>query len=338
MIREPSASVELRSAAVAVAQGDRKFLATIMVTKSGRRTRTNTVIGALPSSGRLPVKNTAPSIHGAIDHIFLLVPDLDAAHSAFVSLGFTLSPRGRHQALNTANHVAVLERDYIELVSIERPGPENAKLRERVPEGGALLGVALPTTEVRSAVSRASAAGLSPADPQSFERIVEVEGQTKRARFETAHLSFDEAFGGYLFLCQHCTPELVWRPDQPPHNNGATSVACARIPTSPGERAGSRLGKVLGVDAKFDGGAWTLTKGGQTLVLAPNSNPQATVHVATPPSPSRLHAAGFSIIAANDASIATRHPAFGNIVIELTGRAGLRPRRWRMTQHRHVRK
>ncbi|MFI5017745.1 MAG: VOC family protein, partial [Dongiales bacterium] len=56
-----------------------------------------------------------------IDHSLLGVRDLEAARRRFESLGFTLTPRGRHIGWGTANYCIMFEAGYVELLGIVDP-------------------------------------------------------------------------------------------------------------------------------------------------------------------------------------------------------------------------
>src|SRR5262249_62099693 len=83
-----------------------------------------------------------------LDHGIVFARDLGHAASAYRRLGFWLTPRGDHTRLGTANHTIVLERDYLELLTIVTPGPENAQW-ERTQDG--LAAAALGTKDARAA-------------------------------------------------------------------------------------------------------------------------------------------------------------------------------------------
>ena len=72
-----------------------------------------------------------------IDHVFLLVNDLDASAARFRRLGFTLSPRGLHSAeKGTANYTLIFEHDYCELLGVVTETPDNRLQREILAEDG----------------------------------------------------------------------------------------------------------------------------------------------------------------------------------------------------------
>ncbi len=62
-----------------------------------------------------------------VDHVFLLVKDLDRSRDAYARLGFTISPRGMHSAhKGAANHTIMFPHDYFELLGLIAETPGNA--------------------------------------------------------------------------------------------------------------------------------------------------------------------------------------------------------------------
>ncbi len=57
-----------------------------------------------------------------IDHVVLVVRDLDRARATYERLGFTLTPRGYH-TLGSQNHCIMFDRDYVELLAVPKPHP-----------------------------------------------------------------------------------------------------------------------------------------------------------------------------------------------------------------------
>ena len=57
-----------------------------------------------------------------IDHVVVLVRDLDKAQQAYARMGFTLTPRGFH-TLGSQNHCLMFGGDYVELLAVPRQHP-----------------------------------------------------------------------------------------------------------------------------------------------------------------------------------------------------------------------
>jgi catechol 2,3-dioxygenase-like lactoylglutathione lyase family enzyme len=71
---------------------------------------------------------------GGVDHVAVLVRDLDRSRDTWAALGFTLSPRGVHSAhRGTGNHTVMLGADYLELQGVLTPTGSNAPSRALLP-------------------------------------------------------------------------------------------------------------------------------------------------------------------------------------------------------------
>src|SRR3954451_8491215 len=56
-----------------------------------------------------------------IDHTLVGVQDLEAARKVWQTLGFTVTPRGRHIGWGTGNYCIMFESGYVELLGIVQP-------------------------------------------------------------------------------------------------------------------------------------------------------------------------------------------------------------------------
>jgi len=264
----------------------------------------------------------APSIGGSIDHVALLVADLDAGRAALEALGLAVSPQGRHVAFKTTNHVAVLERTYLELLAIEEPGVENTRHRELLAGGGGLGALAVPSADLWASVVSARAVGVEMGPIEAFDRPVEVGGEMRAAKFETAFLPPIKGLRAMVFVCHHHTPELVWDPDQARRPNGVSELVRVRLSTPRPEQAAAAVGAVLDVKPVQIGKAFVLRRGGQVLAFDPVSPSSLTLRVSQRPSPAALRIAGYSLERQSGNWLSIRHPALGSCQIELETDAG----------------
>ena len=163
-----------------------------------------------------------------IDHAIICVNDLDLAKDTFERMGFTLTPRGVH-SLGSENHLAMFGEDYLELFALPRPHPAFAYFSEFLVSGDGLAAVALKTDDAGAAHRALVAAGIAAEPPLDLARPVEVDGGVREARFRLVRLPVSASPGGWMFLCQHDTPELVWLPPLQSHANGATGLAAVTV-------------------------------------------------------------------------------------------------------------
>lgn len=167
-----------------------------------------------------------------IDHVVIVVRDLVAAAESFRRMGFVVTPRGDH-SLGSRNHCVMLGEDYIELLTSppENPHPSRQHYTEFARSGDGLAAIALRTDSAREAYTELLWAGFSPTDPVDFSRPVRLPEGTRDARFRITQLAPDKTPGGRVFLCEHFTREVVWRPEYQAHRNGANALAAVAIVT-----------------------------------------------------------------------------------------------------------
>ena len=159
-----------------------------------------------------------------IDHVVVMVDGIDAAQQAYERLGFQVQPRGYHQKLGTANHLMIFDKDYFEILGIVADTEFNAERREWLKTGGGLANVALATDGADLAFDAFKAAGLEPDAPLFFDRAVEVAGKTERAKFRTVRIPKQHMPVVGFFVCEHQTPQFVYRPEWALHPNGARGL------------------------------------------------------------------------------------------------------------------
>ena len=205
-----------------------------------------------------------------IDHVFLLIDDLDAGLAKYNALGFIVSPRGLHSAAKgTANHTIMFPDDYFELLGILQPASGNAGRRavlDRAGEG--LHATACRIDDAELAAAALKELGIATEGLGSFERPVPLpDGTTGIAAFTTLAFAPDESPLGFMFMCQHRSRDTVWIPELIGHPNSACGlgavIACSENPIADAARY-ARL---------FAHGSVVETPDGIYVLTGPNSAP-----------------------------------------------------------------
>ena len=163
-----------------------------------------------------------------LDHAVILVRDLERAHDTYARLGFTLTPRGHH-TLGSQNHCIMFGRDYLELLALPRPHPALQYFADFLARGEGLGALALATDDANAAQAELVAAGVAADPPLDFSRPVQLAGGARDAAFRIVQLPPADTPGCRAFLCQHFTPELVWRAEFGRHAIGATGIAAVAV-------------------------------------------------------------------------------------------------------------
>jgi hypothetical protein len=181
-----------------------------------------------------------------LDHVVVMVDGIDAAEAAYKRLGFQVQPRGFHKKLGTANHLMIFDTDYFEILGIVEDTEFNAERREWLNGGGGLANVALATDGADIAFDAFKAAGLNPDAPLFFDRAVEVAGKTEHAKFRTIRIPKTNMPVVGFFVCEHQTPQFVYRPEWARHPNGARGILGVTVISEQPEKWAPELEKYFG--------------------------------------------------------------------------------------------
>lgn len=185
-----------------------------------------------------------------LDHVVIIVDDLDRAASDWAALGFTLSPRGEHSAhIGTRNHTLMLGPDYLELLAVAQPTEANAPSRAFLAQHGeGLERLAMRTLDAAADVTALRAAGLAARGPVDFSRpVTRADGSRTEASFSVFHWPDDIRIGALrLFACQHHTPAAVWLPELQQHRNGARRILRIEQIVADPKHGAETLGHLLG--------------------------------------------------------------------------------------------
>lgn len=160
-----------------------------------------------------------------LDHVAInVLYQMDRAEGAFRNLGFRLTQRGHH-TLGSINHLMIFGTDYLELVGLPAGSQSSRSGRLEIAKAHmGINGLVFKTSDVDETYAHLQDVGMAGDPPISFSRPVELPGGTVDARFRTVQVRSDIFSGGRVYYCEHCTPELVWRPAWQNHKNGALAI------------------------------------------------------------------------------------------------------------------
>lgn len=206
-----------------------------------------------------------------IDHLVILVGDLDASAATYGALGFTISPRGMHSAhMGTGNHTIMLQDDYFELLAPLTPTEQNGPMRERLGGGDGLYATALRTDDAAGMHRELSDMGIGATEPVDFQRPVDLPGGgTGEAAFRVTRIVEPGSPRDELFGCQHLTRDTVWLPSLMEHANGAVGILAVDAVAGDPAHAAEALAVLFGSEPQKDGAAVSLAAGDVALTIAP---------------------------------------------------------------------
>ena len=183
----------------------------------------------------------------SIDHVVILVHDLEAAMRDYATLGFTVLPGGEHADGRSRNAlIAFSDGSYLELIAFkDNVVPETHHFyRPNNPEG--LVTFALLPTDIQADVDAARQRGLNLQGPRPGGRL-RPDGQ--RLEWQTATSPTHDL----PFLCADVTPRDLRVPSGPAHNhkNGATGISALGVVVSDIDRSRQSYSALLGPETVF---------------------------------------------------------------------------------------
>ena len=185
----------------------------------------------------------------ALDHVVIVVRDLDRTVADYEAAGFTVVPGGRHPGRNTRNALVVFEDGaYLELIAYHAPSPEERWWRVLDAHGEGLVDFALLPKDIDAAVAAARARGLT--------GLAERPGRRSRPDgVEIAWQSARPASSDLPFLCADLTPRALRVPEGEVrrHANGVTGIGEVRVAVRDLAATLARYRAYLGDECVADG-------------------------------------------------------------------------------------
>ena len=221
-----------------------------------------------------------------IDHVVVLVHDLDRTQDTWTRFGFALTPRGYH-TLGSQNHCIMFERDYLELLAVPKPHPAMQYFTDFLAGGEGLGAIAFATGDANAAQAELATAGVAADPPLDFSRPVELPGGARDAAFRIVQLSPADTQGCRTFLCQHFTPDLVWRSEYKDHAVGALGIAGLAVMVENPQQAASGYARLLDAKPRAIPEGVAVETGSAPIALGSRSKLEKRLAGVTPPARSQ---------------------------------------------------
>jgi len=199
-----------------------------------------------------------------VDHVMIVVRDLDAAAARWRGLGFTLSPRGTHSPkMGSANYTIMFPDDYLELLGILVATDQNQGTRDFLAQREGIDRTAFTARDAAAGVAELKARGVAAVGPVDFNRPVDMpDGRKSEARFTVFRWPQDERPGGMgLFACQHHTRDTVFIPEISRHANGATRIAAIEIVAADPAGAAKHMQRLVDQPVRAENGVHVVPSG-----------------------------------------------------------------------------
>ena len=154
-----------------------------------------------------------------IDHVVVVVPDLEVAITSYADLGFSVVRGGRHPIGSHNALIAFADGAYLELIAFFEPTAKH-RWRAMLDKGGGIVDVCMQTDDLEADAAAFRAAGVAMGEPWPLSRT----------RPDGYALSWvlctpGDPHGGLApFLIEDSTPRDERVPRERAHANGVTGI------------------------------------------------------------------------------------------------------------------
>ncbi|MFC1822619.1 VOC family protein [Thermodesulfobacteriota bacterium] len=167
-----------------------------------------------------------------LDHIGMIIRDLNACEDIFKRLGFQVTPRSRlHKPdpatgnkvpSGTSNHHLTFHQGYVEIASVTDPSGGNMLL-EYLDRYEGIHILAFGTGSADDARAQIEDTGISVAAPETWGREIHF-GRKGVASVKWFVIPEDLAHEGLVVVVEHLNPEMIRSPEILDHPNGALAL------------------------------------------------------------------------------------------------------------------
>jgi catechol 2,3-dioxygenase-like lactoylglutathione lyase family enzyme len=166
-----------------------------------------------------------------IDHIVVVVPDLEAAIKSYGELGFTVVRGGKHNIGTHNALIAFADGAYLELIAFLAPVPGHPWY-DAMSKSAGLVDFCMQTDDLTADVATFRRAGVSINDPRAMTRD-RPDGYRVSWVLSIPNSPFN---GAIPFLIKDETPRDERVPRERTHRNGVTGLANLIVAVTEGEK------------------------------------------------------------------------------------------------------
>lgn len=160
----------------------------------------------------------------ALDHLVVVVNDLQQAADDYAQLGFTVVPGGKHPVGSHNSLIAFADGSYIEIIAFYREARDH-RWWEPLQAGERLVDFCLQTDNLQDDTEKLRAAGVAINDPVPWSRKRPDDYELKWL----LSLATGEHRGIAPFLIEDITPRKERIPRQFEHDNGSRGIGTVTI-------------------------------------------------------------------------------------------------------------
>lgn len=216
----------------------------------------------------------------SLDHLAVMVTDLDAAGAAYDRLGFCLTPLSQHSGAlspggpveiwGVANRCAMFHRGYLELMGVVDPTLYDNRVPDFLARYEGIHILAFGCHDATATANALAAAGFGATGVHALARALDTPEGERLAKFNLVRLPPDETPEGRVLAIEHLTRQYLWQDRYLDHPNGAVALTELVVCVEDVNEAARRYAKYFGVPIMRNGmGAECALQQGKFILIDP---------------------------------------------------------------------
>jgi catechol 2,3-dioxygenase-like lactoylglutathione lyase family enzyme len=193
-----------------------------------------------------------------LDHVALVVSDLDRASEIYTRMGFNLSPRSSHKGKleedgpvepwGTGNHCAMFATGYLEILGITDKNRHSEHVQVLLDEYEGLHLIALGSADAAAEAQSIRQRLGKGEDPYAVSRDVPMtDGSSQQATFNILQLPGETFPEADLFVIEHKNKDVIWQSDMLAQPNGVIGLTEVTVCSDRLQDTAGRLSAALGL-------------------------------------------------------------------------------------------
>lgn len=241
----------------------------------------------------MEIPNSPAAGEVTLDHTGHFVADVDAARSALVDLGFTVTPysaqvqphskTGQPILTGTGNICIMLSEGYLEFLVHTANSPIGQEFLAGLQRRAGLHLAAFGVADAASHHSKLISAGTAMRPLVHFSRSVQTINGSAMAAFTVARLPGGDMPEGRVQILTHHTASAMWQPRWTSHANGAQALRALLVSCPDPAEAALRFGRFLNRQPVPFGGGMRLVLDRGAIEFLPEAEATDLVGAAVEP-------------------------------------------------------
>jgi catechol 2,3-dioxygenase-like lactoylglutathione lyase family enzyme len=193
----------------------------------------------------------------SLDHVAVMVSDLDAAGAAYDRLGFQLTPISQHSGAlspggpveqwGVANRCIMLQRGYLELMGVVDPTLYDNRVPEFLSRYEGIHILAFGCDDAAATADALAAAGFGATGVHALSRTLDTTEGERLALFNLVRLPPEETPEGRVLAIEHLTRDYLWQERYLTHPNGARALTELVVCVDDVKEAARRYARYFGI-------------------------------------------------------------------------------------------